>query len=169
MTPGGSTPPGDAIDRIMAVMTAAFDPAYGEAWTRRQVEDALLMGHSRAVLIGADGLVAPDGAPPPDGAPAALTAGFALLRTMFDEEELLLFAISPPWRRRGLGALLLQQVIATARAGGIARMLLEMRDGNSAEHLYRAFGFVPVGRRAKYYRTPSGLLLDAITFSSSLR
>ncbi|MEO0057507.1 MAG: hypothetical protein RIT17_960, partial [Pseudomonadota bacterium] len=31
------------IDRIMAVMEAAFDPAYGEAWNRRQVADALSM------------------------------------------------------------------------------------------------------------------------------
>ena len=30
------------IDRIMEVMALAFDPAFGEAWTRRQVVDALM-------------------------------------------------------------------------------------------------------------------------------
>ena len=34
-----SFPPPDDIDRIMAIMAAAFDPHYGEAWTRRQVEE----------------------------------------------------------------------------------------------------------------------------------
>ena len=39
------TAPLDDLDRLRAVMTAAFDPAFGEAWTRRQVEDALLIGN----------------------------------------------------------------------------------------------------------------------------
>ncbi len=164
MTPPFAPPPGDTIDRIMAVMETAFDPAYGEAWSRRQVEDSLLLGHCRTVLIGTDGQICPDGPVEAEAPPA----GFALLRTMFDEEELLLFAVDPHWRRRGLGAALLRECLATARAGNILRILLEMREGNSAEHLYRAFGFLPVGRRPKYYRTPAGHLLDAITFSCPL-
>lgn len=168
MTPADMIPPCDDIDRIMAVMTVAFEPAFGEAWTRRQVEDALLMGHCRAVLISSDGQVATSGAAPAKDTVAFDTAGFALLRTTLDEEELLLFAVDPRWRRRGLGAALLGQVINTARAGGCTRMLLEMREGNSAEHLYRACAFLPVGRRPKYYRTPDGQLLDAITFSRAL-
>ena len=153
------TAPTDDIDRIMAVMQTAFDPTYGEAWNRRQVEDALLLGQCRILLIG------PDGAMPPECGPAA---GFALLRTTLDEEELLLFAVDPRWRRRGLGAALLGRVIDTARSGGCSRIMLEMREGNSAEALYRAFAFLPMGRRPKYYRTLNGQLLDAITFACSL-
>ena len=152
-------PPLDDIDRAMAVMQAAFDPAFGEAWTRRQLEDSLLSGHCQLTLIG------PDGAPPADAAPAA---GFALVRTMIDEQELLLLAIDPLWRRRGLGAKLLEQIIASAHQHGMVRMLLEMRAGNSAENLYRAFSFEAVGKRTKYFRTPSGEMLDAITFSRSI-
>jgi ribosomal-protein-alanine N-acetyltransferase len=37
----------DHIDRLMAVMDAAFDPFFQEAWTRRQVEDALVTGMCR--------------------------------------------------------------------------------------------------------------------------
>ena len=78
---------GDDVDQIMAVMHTAFDPAYGEAWNRSQVESALLMGSTHYVLI------APDGEAP---APGEAAAGFALLHTALDEEELLLFAIGPP-------------------------------------------------------------------------
>ena len=39
----------------MAVMNAAFDPAFGEAWNRRQVEDALLLGQSHYALLAAHG------------------------------------------------------------------------------------------------------------------
>ena len=72
------TPPADDIDRIMAVMVAAFDPEYGEAWNRRQVEDALLLGNCHYLLIGENGE-----APPPHE-PAA---GFSLSRHGFEEEE----------------------------------------------------------------------------------
>ena len=166
MTPPNPTPPADDIDRIMAVMAVAFDPTFGEAWNRRQVEDALLLGRCRTLLIDINGQVGTDGQAATDSPQP--TAGFALLRTTLDEEELLLFAVDPQWRRRGLGAELLRQVIATARASDCTRMLLEMREGNSAEQLYVAFGFVPVGRRPKYYRTPTGQMLDAITFSCDL-
>lgn len=145
----------DDIDRIMAVMEAAFDPAFGEAWTRRQVEDALALPSTHYLLIG------PDGAPPRD-APAA---GFALSRGAADEEELLLLAVGPEHRGRGVGGALLELYIAQARVRGVARLFLEMRDGNPAESLYRRHGFERVGRRRHYYRRGSQAPLDAITFA----
>ena len=149
-------PPFDDIDRIMAVMAAAFDPAFGEAWNRRQVEDALLLGNCHYLLIASDGET------PPPGEPAA---GFSLSRHGYEEEELLLFAVVPKYRCRGLGAALLAQFGASARTRGAERLILEMRQDNPAEHLYRQFGFTPVGRRAGYYCTPTGARLDALTFA----
>ena len=146
----------DDLDRIMAVMQAAFDPAFGEAWTRRQGEDALLIGNCHYLLIG------PGGDPP---APGEEAAGFSLSRHSFGEEELLLFAVAPVWRRKGLGKALLARFIAEAEARGASRILLEMRRGNSAEYLYRAMGFTPVGARKDYYRQPDGSRIDAITFA----
>ena len=148
--------PLDDLDRLMAVMHEAFDPAYGEAWTRRQVEDALVIGNCHYELIdGAGGL-------PDDGTAAA---GFCLSRYGFEEEELLLFAIAPAWRRRGLGLTLLDRFARAAQARGAQRLLLEMRRGNPAELLYRRFGFLPIGERPNYYRGPGGQMLDAITFA----
>jgi len=157
-------PPADHLDRIMAVMLAAFDPLYGEAWTRRQVGDALLIGQCHYRLIADDGSE-PGGDPT---TPDFREAGFALLRTALDEEELLLLAVSPAHRRKGLGATLLRSIIADARARGVCRMLLEMRRGNPAEALYRAHGFVEIGCRPNYYRTMRGDRLDAITFALTL-
>lgn len=148
--------PIDDIDRIMAVMEVAFDPAYGEAWNRRQVEDALILGNCHAALIDEHGQA------PPEGCRAM---GFSLSRHGYQEEELLLFAIDPAARRRGLGGLLLQRFIAEAQARGANRLFLEMREGNPAGELYRRHGFAPVGRRPRYYRTPDGTRLDAITFA----
>lgn len=153
------TPPGDDIDRIMAIMDIAFPPEFGEAWTRRQVEDACMMGSCHYALIGADGA-----APMPGQA----AAGFFLARHLVDEDELLLLAVAPLARNRGLGQTLLDQFAADARSRGSRRLILEMREDNPAEHLYRRCGFIDVGRRTKYYRRPDGSLRDAITFSRYL-
>ena len=146
----------DDLDRIMAVMTAAFDPAYGEAWTRRQVSDALVVPTTHYLLAGVDG-----GCPGPDE-PAV---GFLLSRGAAGEEELLLIAVDPEHRGNGIGTALIERFIDTARQRGMEKLFLEMRDGNPAERLYRAMGFEPVGRRRQYYRSARNGPLDAITYA----
>ncbi len=152
--------PGDDLDKIMAVMQAAFAPEYGEAWNRRQVEDALLIGACTY------GLIAAHGGPPTADDPAA---GFYLCRNGFEEAELLLIGIDPAHRRKGLGLALLKNCAETAHINGAQRLLLEMRRGNPAEALYLGFGFEKIGERPNYYRTPNGEKLDAITFSYTYR
>ncbi|EJU12310.1 acetyltransferase [Sphingomonas sp. LH128] len=149
----------DDIDRIMAVMTASFDPVYGEAWNRRQVEDALKFGNCHYEVLCAQGHI-------PDETESA--AGFFLSRTGFEEEELLLLAVTPESRGQGLGRALLQNLRIGAISRGAHRLLLEMRRGNPAETLYRNFGFYPIGERREYYRTPSGQRLDAVTFACDI-
>ncbi|MGV3554313.1 MAG: GNAT family N-acetyltransferase [Croceibacterium sp.] len=146
----------DDLDRIMAVMTAAFDPAYGEAWNRRQVGDALTMPNTHYLLAGPDGL-----APAPDD-PAV---GFLLSRGAAGEEELLLIAVHPEHRGNGIGTALIERFIDVARHRGTERLFLEMREGNPAERLYVALGFEPVGRRRQYYRSARNGPLDAITYA----
>ncbi|MBW8783655.1 MAG: GNAT family N-acetyltransferase [Novosphingobium sp.] len=149
----------EVVDQIMAVMDTAFPPEFGEAWTRGQIEGALMLGNCHAMVIDRQGL-------PP--APGAVAAGFSLSRSAPDEEELLLFAVDPLYRGRGLGTAMLQQLAREAWQRGARRLLLEMRAGNPAESLYRRHGFEPIGRRPNYYRTPDGTRIDAITFACPL-
>jgi ribosomal-protein-alanine N-acetyltransferase len=146
----------DPVDAIMAVMDAAFDPVFGEAWNRRQVSDALVLSNTHYLLADASG-----------GEPRdpSETAGFLLSRHGADEEELLLLAVAPAARRRGVAAALIARFATEAAGRRIARLFLQMREGNQAEALYRANGFLPVGRRREYYRGPNGNRIDAITFS----
>ncbi|HET9629857.1 MAG TPA: GNAT family N-acetyltransferase, partial [Novosphingobium sp.] len=69
------------------------------------------------------------------------------------------------FRRRGVGGRLLERFALAARERGARRLLLEMRRGNTAEALYLAHGFRPVGLRPNYYRTLTGARIDAITFA----
>lgn len=146
----------DDLDRIMAVMEAAFDPMYGEAWTWRQVSDALWLPNTHYLLAGPGGRACGEDDP---------AAGFVLSRAAADEEELLLIGVSPQFRRQGVGSVLIERFIAEAESRGAKRLFLEMREGNPAETLYRRHGFQNVGRRRDYYRRGNGVPLDAITFA----
>lgn len=147
----------------MAVMEVAFDPAYGEAWNRRQVAEALVLPRIHALVVDAHGKLIPDGPQQ-----AAQPAGFVLTRHVLDEEELLLIAVAPDARQRGVGAALFEQLFAAARTRTVTQIFLEMRRGNPAIHLYNKFGFEPIGERKHYYRMANGERIDAITFGRSI-
>lgn len=149
----------DPVDHIMDVMEGAFDPAFGEAWNRRQVSDILLLNNCHHLLVDANGQT-----PGNEGQ----AAGFTLSRQAADEEELLLIAVLPQYRRQGIATTLIECLIANARARGVTRMFLEMRDGNPAAAFYRKHGFHPVGRRPNYYNRGSISGIDAITFALDL-
>lgn len=149
----------DDLDRIMAVMEVAFDPRWGEAWNRRQIEGSLVLPTTHYRLLDSQGQ------PPPEGQPAA---AFAMVRAAPGEEELLLIGVAPEARRRGLGSQLIEILCEDARERSAERLFLEMRENNPAQGLYRACGFEPIGRRKEYYKTSDGKRIDAITFAKFL-
>jgi len=137
----------DDLEAVMAIMTSAFSPSYGEAWTRSQCAGILPMS-------GVSLTIAEDENGP---------AGFSLVRAVEDEAELLLLAVASQAQRRGIGQSLLDYFIDTAHSHGARKLHLEVRDGNPAVELYRAAGFVPAGRRRNYYHGPAGETFDAVT------
>jgi ribosomal-protein-alanine N-acetyltransferase len=142
----------DDLDAVVTVMAAAFDPRFGEAWTRSQCAGILSMPGVRLTIARNDG---------------AVVAGFSLSRTVADEAELLLIAVEPAHRRRGIGQLLLDHFLDIARGAGATKVHLEVRDGNPAIGMYRRSGFIPAGRRRKYYRGKDGSEFDALTLVRS--
>ena len=102
-------------------------------------------------LIGRDGmeLLVMEG---PEGA----VMGYAVLWCILDQGELANIAVRPEDRGRGLGARLLEEVLAVCRARGVASLYLEVRASNEAAiALYERFGFRDVGRRRDYYQSPT--------------
>jgi ribosomal-protein-alanine N-acetyltransferase len=138
---------GDELDEVMAVMSTAFDPRFGEAWTRAQCAGILPMA-------GVSLMIARQG---------AAAAGFSLARRTFDEAELLLIAVRPDHARAGIGGELLRRFIADSREAGARHLHLEVRDGNPAVKLYLDHGFTIAGRRSNYYRGTDGEKFDALT------
>jgi [ribosomal protein S18]-alanine N-acetyltransferase len=156
MTQGFTIQPAKDTDtsRIAAMMRVSFSDVYGEAWQADDLPSVLSMPGTAARLA-----LSPSDKP----------VGFYLWRQTLDEAELLLIAVRPEARRTGLGRKLMQDLLAQARSGGVAQLFLEVREGNSpAVALYRAAGFEPIGRRARYYRGRDGRAHDALTLRYDL-
>lgn len=135
------------------IMEAAFDPRFGEAWSVPQLAGALTIADTWGQL-GFEG-----------GEPV----GFSLTRRVIDEAELMLVAVLPGERGRGLGRALVQGAMQKARQRGARRIFLEVRDGNSpALRLYESLGFSIAGRRQNYYLGNIGERFDAITMRRDL-
>jgi ribosomal-protein-alanine N-acetyltransferase len=144
----------DDIESVMRVMEAAFGERFGEAWTRSQLAGILPMAGVTLTLASAPY--------------ADEVVGFSLVRTVAGESELLLLAVRPSHHRRGIGRELLEDFLERCRNDRVARVHLEVRDGNPAIGMYRAAGFSPVGRRRNYYRAPDGQRFDAVTLACEL-
>jgi ribosomal-protein-alanine N-acetyltransferase len=79
-------------------------------------------------------------------------AGFAVARrTAADELEILNVAVDPPFRRRGVARMLVEQLLANFRGN----VYLEVRVSNlAARKLYHSLGFEAIGVRNDYYEAP---------------
>jgi len=79
-------------------------------------------------------------------------AACALGRVAADEAELHSLSVHPGLRRQGLGRLLLEAFLEAAGSRGARSVWLEVREANAAAiALYLASGFLPAGRRRRYY------------------
>lgn len=96
-------------------------------------------------------------------APARTVIGYAGYWLVAGEAQVSTIAVSPRWRGKGLGALLLLWIIDRALAHDAAVVSLEVRERNeAAQLLYATYGFDVVGRRRRYYRDTGedALLMD---------
>ena len=81
--------------------------------------------------------------------------GYAVFWCVVDQGELGNVAVTESARGRGIGELLVGEIIRRAAARGVREVFLEVRPSNAtARRLYERFGFRMVGRRRNYYQEP---------------
>ncbi len=140
------------IDSVMEVMSDAFDPVFGEGWTKSQLLSTLTMPNTRLILA----------------CNKTQIVAFALTRTVVDETELLMIGVFKASQRKAIASQLLQEVLLFEAKEERSRVFLEVRAQNHAKNLYEKMGFLEVGRRINYYRGADNRQYDAITMSYNL-
>ena len=116
---------------VIATLEAAAAHA---PWSEEQIRDSLACSTTRAWIAGE----------PP--------AGHLLATTVADEGEILILAVHPEARRRGVARALLEACATAWRAAGVLNGWLEVRvDNAGARALYRGAGWIEAGLRPCYY------------------
>ena len=93
-------------------------------------------------------------------------SGFLMAFHVLDECHLLDIATEEKFRRRGIGAALIRELMKRAGEKDGSVIYLEVREKNQAARgLYEKLGFVPVGKRKDYYKYPTD---DAVLYTLTL-
>lgn len=152
------------METIFAPMTLGDVPIVGEMellcfsapWSSDTYRNELLhnrLSHYwvlRPVAKGAAETAAESTSWAENGYPPILAYGGYWL--MGDEVHIVTLATHPAYRRQGLSARLLLQMIDECRSRGARLVTLEVRVSNhAAQQLYAKLGFAEVGRRRAYY------------------
>lgn len=138
----------------MAIEVVAFAHPWSTELFRRELDHDW-----STILVLVEPLAAAEGA-------GERIVGFVIYWLVYDEVHILNVATHPKERRRGIARLLLEEVIARARAANASMLTLEARRSNEAAlSLYRQAGFHAVGIRAKYYADENE---DAVVMTRNL-
>lgn len=93
-------------------------------------------------------------------------SGFLMAFHVLDECHLLDIATEEKFRRRGIAAALIRELMKRAGEKDGSVIYLEVREKNQAARgLYEKLGFVPVGKRKDYYKYPTD---DAVLYTLTL-
>ena len=110
-----------------------------EAWSRESIRGALDNDSYITVAVRRGGAL------------AAMACAVAVR----DEAEITKVAVLPEFRRQGLARLALDELSRLLSESGVKRLLLEVREGNTAAlTLYGSLGFTKYSSRRGYYASP---------------
>ena len=84
-----------------------------------------------------------------------IVAGYVGSQSVLDAADMMNIAVSPAFRRNGIGEKLVLALTDHLRKNNVIALLLEVRVSNApAIALYQKLGFKQVGRRPRYYHNP---------------
>jgi ribosomal-protein-alanine N-acetyltransferase len=126
------------VEQVLPIERELFQP---EPWTAHHFWSELGQTATRHYVVAVDGLE---------------VVGYAGLCDYPDEAFVQTMAVATSYQGRGLGAVLLTELLEQAARLGQHRTLLEVRaDNEVAQRLYARHGFRKVGVRRGYY--PGGM------------
>ena len=137
----------DAVAKLHAA-------SFYRGWPRQDIESYLL-DRDTPTLVACDA--------------KRKVAGFAMLRLLGDDVELMTIAVEPKYRGKGVGAALLSACFADLMMTPSKRMVLEVAaDNPPAIRLYEKLGFKKLSERKGYYARPDGQPATALVMARPL-
>ena len=86
--------------------------------------------------------------------------GFAGIKIIIDEADIMNIVTKKSYRNQGIGTLLLRSLISIASKLQLSNISLEVNEENlSAIHLYEKFGFHNLGIRKNYYQDKNAIIM----------
>lgn len=155
MAPAGlHISPGETGDA--AEMAKLHARAFYRGWSAEEFEDYLSDSRTTPIYLACDA--------------RRRQAGFAALRVVEDEAELLTIVVAPKYRRKGVGHALMQAIFDDLRTTRASQLFLEVDNQNApARRLYQQLGFSVIGERKGYYPRPDGTAATALVMRRELR
>lgn len=84
-----------------------------------------------------------------------IVCGYVGSQTVLDETDMMNIAVHPDFRRKGIAAALIAELVRLLKERGSRILRLEVRESNApAISLYETMGFTQLGFRKNYYRNP---------------
>lgn len=125
--------------QMAALHRAAFET--DRAWSDREIADLLQSPYTTAIIK---------------------PAGFALVRTVAGESELLTLAVDPDQRRKGVAGAIMQNWLTQITPHADRAFLEVAADNHAARALYDAYGFELSATRRGYYARADAQAVDAL-------
>ncbi|SCE87616.1 [SSU ribosomal protein S18P]-alanine acetyltransferase [Micromonospora purpureochromogenes] len=122
------------VDEVLPIEADLFG---AEQWSPAMFWNELASGHWYRIATDVDGTV----------------LGYAGLTVQPDEAWVQNIAVRRDAQRRGVGRMLLEELLAEAARRDVRTVLLEVAADNApAQKLYATYGFEPIGVRRGYYQ-----------------
>jgi ribosomal-protein-alanine N-acetyltransferase len=143
---GSASPHGVTIERLtrdadLDLVVSLEARCFTNPWSRDMLARQLAESQTTRVFV----LRLPD----------VPVAAFCSCWFLVDELHVNTMVVDYPFRRRGLGLLLMQHVLTDAARSGVRRATLEVRESNvAARRLYERLGFTVTAKRPDYYTEP---------------
>ena len=136
----------DDVDEVVRLERLCFS----DPWSKRSFEEEIKHKFSIPLVVKSGTKV----------------IGYTCLWYVYNQLEIANFAISPEFRGKGIGGMMMERVLSEAEKRGCLTVMLSVRESNEAAiNLYAKSGFVEVERRKNYYRLPTE---DAIIMMKNL-
>jgi len=131
------------VDRLFEIESECFKE---EAFTKEQITELLMEYNCVGLVAKVGGMI------------AGFVIGIVDVERKALSAHILTIDVSPAYRRKGIGQLLLREIERIFREKGVEATHLEVREDNvAAINLYRKLGYENVGKLRSYYGNANGL------------